>query len=149
MARVLVVGCGCRGQALASGLAERGHAVRGTSRDPRRFEDIAAAGAEPVIADPDRLGTVLPHLQGVTVVCWLMGPVPEPALHDERLRSMLEKLVDTPVRGFVYEDGGGADIVRQAEKTFRMPVAVVDEAPDDHDRWLHTMTSAVDRLLVP
>ena len=47
MARVLIVGCGCRGRALAADLRGAGHAVRGTTRDPGRTAAIAAAGAEP------------------------------------------------------------------------------------------------------
>ena len=91
MARVLIVGCGCRGRALASGLAERGLSVRGTTRDPARLAAIEAAGAEAVAADPDRLGTLLRPLEGVTVVCWLLATAAPPQLHDERLRSLLEK----------------------------------------------------------
>ena len=47
-------------------------------------------------------------LTGVTVVCWLLGTVDEPELHDGRLRMLFEKLVDTPVRGVVYERGSAA-----------------------------------------
>jgi nucleoside-diphosphate-sugar epimerase len=160
MARALVVGCGCRGRSLAAGLAERGLAVRGTTRDRGRVEGILSAGAEAVVADPDRLGTLLPHLEGVTVVCWLMGSAEGDvtSLHSDRLQSLLEKLVDTPVRGFLYEAAGTVDrgqleaggaIARAAEATFRIPVAVVEEPPGDHDRWLSAMMTAVDRLLVP
>jgi len=73
VARVLLVGCGCRGGELAKALLERGHAVRGTTRDESRFEAIAAAGAEAALADPDRLMTLMPHVEGVSVLCWLMG----------------------------------------------------------------------------
>ena len=160
MARVLIVGCGCRGRALAAGLAERGLAVRGTTRDAARTPEIAAAGAEAAVADPDRLGTLLPHLEGITVVCWLMGSAggEVAALHEDRLQSLLERLVDTPVRGFLYEAGGsverrlldaGGVVARAAEATFRLPVAVVEEDPADHDRWLRAMMEAVERLLVP
>ena len=160
MARVMIVGCGCRGRALARGLAERGLAVRGTTRDPARTGEIEAAGAEGAVADPDRLGTLLRHVEGVTVVCWLMGSAEGEVaeLHSGRLQSLLEKLVDTPVRGFVYEaagtvegellDAGGA-IARAAGATFRLPVAVVEEDPAEHDRWLTAMLEAVDGLLVP
>ena len=48
MARVLIVGCGCRGQELARGLRAAGHAVRGTTRDASGLETIEAAGAEDV-----------------------------------------------------------------------------------------------------
>ena len=60
MARVLIVGCGCRGRALAAALVEDGHQVRGTTRSPDGLEAIVAVGADAVVADPDRLGTLLP-----------------------------------------------------------------------------------------
>ena len=71
MARVLVVGCGCRGGELAIALLERGYAARGTSRRQVRLGEIEALGAEPALADPDRLATLLPHLEGVSALCWL------------------------------------------------------------------------------
>ena len=61
----LIVGCGCRGQALARALQDDGHQVRGTTRDPViGCADIEAAGAEGVVADPYRLATVTPLLDG-------------------------------------------------------------------------------------
>jgi len=80
------------------------------------------------VADPLRLGTLLPHLAGVTVVVWLLGRVDDADLHGPRLSALLEKLVDSGVRGFVYEDGPGAGLVRDAGERWRMPVAV---APAD------------------
>src|SRR5215204_6959174 len=107
MARVLIVGCGCRGQALARELVAAGHAVRGTTRDPAKLDAIRAAEAEPYLGDPDRIATLMEALTGVTVVCWLMGTARDaPELHDGRLRMLWEKLVDTPVRGVVYEAAG-------------------------------------------
>ena len=103
MARVLIVPCGCRGRALAASLVEAGHAVRGTTRSQAGAEAIRAAGAEPYVGDPDRIGTLMDALSGVTIVCWLMGTIPVPELHEGRLRMLWEKLVDTPVRGVVYE----------------------------------------------
>ena len=67
MARVLIVPCGCRGQALARELVAAGHAVRGTTRSPDRTTAIAEAGAEPYVGDPDRIGTLMGALAGVTV----------------------------------------------------------------------------------
>ena len=152
----MIVGCGCRGRALGAAVLELGHAVRGTSRDPDALGAISAAGAEGVLADPDRLGTLLLAIEGVSAVCWLMGTAPPPALHGERLESMLELLVDTPVRGFVYEAAGtapaeamerGAGLVLRAGDTFHMPVAVVDSDPAGHEEWLAAMTAAVGRVL--
>jgi nucleoside-diphosphate-sugar epimerase len=158
LARVLIVGCGCRGRALARELRAAGHAVRGTTRDPARLAEIEAAGAEAVVADPDRLGTLMTQLQGVTVVCWLMGSVDGGAedLHGPRLGTLLERLVDTPVRGVVYEAGGsvapellvsGAAAVREASATWNIPAEVVEEDPSGHDAWLAAMGGAVSRLL--
>jgi uncharacterized protein YbjT (DUF2867 family) len=127
VARVLIVPCGCRGQALAGELVAAGHAVRGTTRDPARAEAIAAAGAEPYVGDPDRIGTLMDALTGVTVVCWLFGDVPDADLHGGRLRMLFEKLVDTPVRGVVYEPAlpAGEEIARDASARWRIPLEVV------------------------
>ena len=161
MARILIVGCGCRGQQLAASLVDDGHAVRGTTRSPDRLAAIEAAGAEAVLGDPDVLGTLLPALTGVSALCWLMGTAAGPpeavaALHGPRLRSMLEKVVDTPVRGVVYEAAGtlsrglfdgGAAICADVARTYRMPVEVVDRRPADPSEWLAVMRPAVAAVL--
>jgi hypothetical protein len=156
MARVLIVGCGCRGQALARALGEVGHAVRGTTREAvRRSRDIEAAGAEPVQADPDRLATLTPAIEGVTVVCWLMGTATgetAAGLHAERLESMLEHIVDTPVRGLVYETGGvpreeAVAACERVSRTYAMPVEVVEADPSQHDEWTAATAAAVQRVL--
>jgi uncharacterized protein YbjT (DUF2867 family) len=132
VARVLIVGCGCRGRELAAALMADGHAVRGTTRDPASAAAIAAAGAEPYVGDPDRIGTLMGALAGVTIVCWLLGTVPAPALHDGRLRMLFEKLVDTPVRGVVYERGSdaGEAIARDAAERWRIPVSLLEPGGD-------------------
>jgi nucleoside-diphosphate-sugar epimerase len=161
VARVLIVGCGCRGRELAGALVADGHAVRGTTRTGASLEQIEATGAQAVIADPDRLSTLLPQIQGVTAVCWLMGtataePEVVAAIHGPRLQTMLDRIVDTPVRGVVYEGAGsvqprwleqGSAIVRAAAETYRMPVEVIEEDPSDHAAWLDAMTGAVRRIL--
>ena len=149
MARILIVGCGCRGQALTRELVAAGHAVRGTTRDPARTEAIAAAGAEPYLGDPDRIATLMEGLAGTTIVCWLLGPVQDaPELHAGRLRMLFEKMVDTPVRGVVYEPGGeGREIARAAHETWQIPLEILEEDPSDHERWLAAATAAVNRLL--
>ena len=157
MARVLIVGCGCRGRALASALLADGHAVRGTTRDQRRIAAIEESGADGVVADPDRLGTLMPALAGVSAICWLMGGAADaPAVNGERLQTLMERLVDTHVRGLVYEAGGvagpellgaGAAVVGRASRTWHMPAAVVDEDPADHGAWLEAMRAGVSRVL--
>jgi nucleoside-diphosphate-sugar epimerase len=140
VARVLIVGCGCRGQALARDLVAAGHAVRGTTRSQDRTAAIAETGAEPYVGDPDRIGTLMGALAGVTIVCWLLGDVPDPDLHGGRLRMLFEKLVDTPVRGVVYERAAqGEAIARDAAERWRIPVEIVEPGGDARQ--------AVDRLL--
>jgi uncharacterized protein YbjT (DUF2867 family) len=140
VARVLIVACGCRGQALAEDLVAAGHAVRGTTRDPAKTAAIAATGAEPYVGDPDRIGTLMDALAGVTIVCWLLGTVPDPDLHGGRLRMLFEKLVDTPVRGVVYEAAlpAGEAIARDAAERWQMPVEIVETGG---------ARAAIDRLL--
>ena len=149
MARVLIVPCGCRGRALAAELVAAGHAVRGTTRSQAGAAAIREAGAEPYVGDPDRIGTLMDALAGVTIVCWLMGTIPVPELHEGRLRMLWEKLVDTPVRGVVYEGAlpQGEQVARTASHTWQIPLAVLDADPLDHDTWLAAARGAVDRLL--
>jgi nucleoside-diphosphate-sugar epimerase len=159
VARILIVGCGCRGSGLAEALAGDGLAVRGSTRDPERAAGIEAAGAEAVVADPDRLGTLMAQLQGVTLVAWLLGSATGPTtedVHGPRLETFLERLVDTPVRGFVYEAAGtvgkdtlanGERLVHEAHERWRLPAAVVAESPGDHPAWLAAMRAAVAGLL--
>jgi hypothetical protein len=143
--------------ALAARLRQEGHAVRGTTRDPARKAAIERAGAEAALADPGRLATLIPQLEGVSAICWLLGSAAEaPELHGPRLRTLMERLVDTPVRGLVYEAAGsvdgellarGSDIVRGASATWRIPVEVVEEDPAAHVEWLAAATAAVTRVL--
>jgi nucleoside-diphosphate-sugar epimerase len=161
VARILIVGCGCRGRELARTLLARGHIVRGTTRRETGELAIEQAGVEPVIADPYRLATLTPKLDGVSVLCWLLGSaVGEPedvaAVHGPRLETLLLKLVDTHVRGVVYEGAGsappdllthGAELVRRAHETFQMPVHVVERDPADRAGWLADMTAGVDVVL--
>ena len=149
MARVLIVPCGCRGRALAADLAAAGHAVRGTTRSQAGAAAIREAGAEPYVGDPDRIGTLMEALTGVTIVCWLMGTIPVPELHEGRLRMLWEKLVDTPVRGVVYEGAlpQGEQVARSASQTWQIPLEVLEADPLDHDAWLASARGAIDRLL--
>jgi uncharacterized protein YbjT (DUF2867 family) len=158
LARALIVGCGCRGRELGSALAELGWQVRGTSRRPEEMEAIEAAGVEPSAANPDRPGTVLELCRDVAVVVWLLGSAngeATAAIHGSRLESLLEKLVDSPVRGFAYEAAGtvdaealaeGARIVERAGETWRIPVILLTEeryAPG----WAARTAAQIERLL--
>lgn len=139
MARALIVGCGCHGRELASELRGLGWRVRGTSRRAEGLERIEAAGFEAATADPDRAGTVLELCADVAVVIWLLGsatgePEARSGIHGSRLESLLQKLVDSPVRGFAYEATGsvepemlaeGARIVERAGERWRIPVTLL------------------------
>jgi nucleoside-diphosphate-sugar epimerase len=160
VARALIVGCGCRGRALGARLREAGWQVRGTTRDPGNTDEILAAGLEAAVADPDRVGTVLEHVGDVTLLFWLLGSAagelePVAAVHGPRLERMLEEVVDTPVRGVVYESSGsvpterlerGAAIVRAASERWRIPVEIIDADPGDREAWLEAMLAATERL---
>jgi hypothetical protein len=161
LARALIVGCGCRGRALGARLAADGWSLRGTTRRSTQLAQIEAAGIEPAVADPQRPGTVLELVGDVTVVHWLLGDAGGDAgavgaIHGPRLQALLERLVDTPVRGFVYEAGGrvrqadlrrGAGIVRRAAGRWRIPVEVVEVDPAAHAAWLEAMNAATERLV--
>jgi uncharacterized protein YbjT (DUF2867 family) len=136
MARALIVGCGCRGRELGERLLAEGWAVRGTSRREESLAAIEAVGIEPVLADPDRPGTILDLVNDVTVLVLLLGRARGSeedlaAIHGPRLERLLEHLVETPVRGVLYEGTeSGAEIVAAAGRTWRIPVEIVSPDTD-------------------
>lgn len=115
--------------------------MRGTTRSEEGVEAIEAAGIEAALADPDQPGTLLDLVGDVTVVYWLLGsaagdPENVARIHAPRLERFLERLVETPVRRFVYEAGGSVDpsilsrgisVVEAATRTWHIPVEIVDE----------------------
>ena len=123
VARALIVACGCRGRALGAALIADGLLARGTTRREAGVEAIEACGIEPAVADPDAVATLLDAIEGVSVVYWLLGSVggeAGAALNGPRLERLLEELVDTPVRAFVYEAAGtaGRSRRRRAPRSF-------------------------------
>ena len=138
-----------------------GWAVRGTSRREEGLEAIEAVGIEAALADPDRPGTLLDLVGDVAVVYHLLGSAAGgeealAAIHGPRLERLLERLVDTPVRGFVYEAAGsvdgallarGAEIVRAAAGTWRIPVEFVSAEPNDRSAWSEEMVGAAHAVL--
>lgn len=148
MARALIVGCGCCGRELGERLLAEGWAVRGTSRREEGLAAIEAAGIEPAIADPERPGTILDLVGDVTVLVLLLGGTTGSeeeleAIHGPRLERLMEHLVETPVRGVLYEGTeGGEQIVRSAAQTWRIPVEIV--APEaDLGAAVHSMVPSV------
>lgn len=140
---------------------ERGWAVRGTSRSADGLAAIEAAGIEPAAADPDRPGTVLEHVGDIAVVVWLMGsasgePATVEAINGFRLESLLERFVDTPVRGVVYEAEGsagaealahGAELVEAATARWRIPSRILRADPARHEDWAAQACETVISLL--
>ena len=119
--------------------------MRGTSRREEGLAAIEAAGIEPALADPERPGTVLELVGDVAVVYWLLGSAEGErggARGDPRRRGSSgcwNSLVETPVRGFVYEAAGSGraascwrrrELVETAARTWRIPVAVAIRTPD-------------------
>jgi uncharacterized protein YbjT (DUF2867 family) len=136
VARALIVCCGCRGRELGQRLREQGWAVRGTSRRAEGLAAIEAAGIEAVPADPDRVGTILELVGDVAVLVLLLGSVvgseeEQAAIHGPRLERLLEHLVETPVRGILYEGiEAGEEVVRAAARTWRIPVEILGREAD-------------------
>jgi saccharopine dehydrogenase-like NADP-dependent oxidoreductase len=161
MARCLIVGCGCRGLMLTRSLVKDGHAVRATTRDPARAADIEAAGAEPFVGDPDRIATLAPALDHVGVACLLLGSASGSlqqlkALHGTRLEMLMIRMLDTTVRGVVYERSGsvdrglldaGARRIREACERSRIPYVLLDADPEDHAGWLAAASAGVRKVL--
>jgi uncharacterized protein YbjT (DUF2867 family) len=160
LARALIVGCGCRGRELGAELIELGWRVRGTSRRAGGLEALEGAGMEPALADPQRPGTILDLCGDVTVVVWLLGsaagdPADVEAIHGPRLERLLEKLVDSPVRGFAYEASGpvepawlerGRRAVTEAGERWRIPVAFIDGDRGEAD-WAQRAAGAAAGLV--
>jgi NAD(P)H-binding len=159
--RVLLVGGGCRGLALARVLIADGHAVRAVTRHEARRPAIEAAGAECWIGDPGVVGTLRYALESVTILVWALGTARGPAhevaaLHGSRLEMMLGRVIDSTVRGVVYEVAGpvgdevlaaGAAALRRACQCNEIPYALVVENPHDADAWNAAARQSIDRLL--
>jgi hypothetical protein len=162
VARVLIVGGGCRGRALAAELVGEGHAVRMTTRTEDGREAIERAGAECWVGTPDRLATLRGSLENVTVACWLLAtasgsPQELRALQTTRLQFFLSQLIDTTVRGFLYELprgelGGeiaaeGEAIVREATSRNEIPLRCLTAVPAELDAWLRAAHAGIGSLL--
>ncbi len=162
MARVLLTGTPERLVPVAERLIADGHAVRCAVPGGAPVAD----GAESVDASPDLPGGIVARLDGVTVVAWLLGDEPwsEPDLHGEKLATMLHRVVDTGVRGFIYEfpsgyggagerSDAGQQELEKAHETWRIPVAMVyagvgaDDDPGGTRQLADEVATAVGELL--
>lgn len=166
MARILIVGGGCRGRRFAGEMVEQGHAVRATSRTEAGRTAIEASGAECWIGTPDRLATLRGALDNVTIACWMLAGASGPAkqvaaLHGSRLEFFLGQAIDTTVRGFIYDASvsaiataiapevldGGERIVRSLGERNAIPLAVLHADPGDEHAWAGEARAAVEMLL--
>jgi hypothetical protein len=161
VARILMIGGGNRGRVLAGELVAIGHAVRITTREEAGRAAIEAAGAECWIGTPDRIATLRYALDGVTLACWLLGngcgaPESLRELHGSRLEFFCHQVIDTTVRGLLYEGAGsvpadvladGRAIVERAASFNAIPLAVLEADPADLDAWRGEAHAAVGALL--
>jgi uncharacterized protein YbjT (DUF2867 family) len=162
VARCLIIGCGCRGRSLAAELIARGHAVRGTTRNPAHVPAIEAIGAEAFVGNPDVMATLSRALEHVTVAIVLLGsaggsPAQLAALHGTRLEMLLTRMTDTTVRGVVYEAAGsvgseilegGAGRVRAHCEDSRIPYVLLRVAHGSGaSAWTKAALDAVNRAL--
>ena len=159
--RVLLIGGGCRGLALTRSLVADGHAVRTVTRREAGRAAIERAGGECWIGDPDVVGTLRYALESVTIVVWALGTASGTAeavaaLHGPRLEMMLSKIVDTTVRGVLYEAAGTiapeafatgiAELERMGQLN-EIPIAVVDADPADPAGWASAARQAIGGLI--
>jgi hypothetical protein len=160
VARILIVGGGCRGRRLASANVAAGHAVRISTRTEAGREAIEATGAECWIGTPDRLATLRAALDSVTILCWLLGSAAGAAqqlreLHSSRLQFFLTQAIDTTVRGFVYEARGaqqellseGGEIARALAERNAIPARFLTADPNDGEAWLADAGASIQSLL--
>jgi hypothetical protein len=158
----MIVGGGCRGRQLASAVIADGNAARITTRSEGGRAAIEALGAECWIGTPDRLATLRGALEGVAIICWLLGcavgsPQELRELHSSRLEFFLTQAIDTTTRGFLYEARGTstpADVLLEGEQIVRttaarnaIPVRFLGADPGDRATWIGDAHGAIESLL--
>jgi len=146
-------------------MTDAGHAVRITTRSEERRSEIEASGAECWLGTPERLGSLRAALDGVTVACWMLvratGPAAEVrSLHGSRLELFLRYVIDTTVRGFVYDASPGvlseqlleegAEVTRSLTGQYAIPARVLvqgDGAAGDDPGWVRAAREVVEGFL--
>ncbi len=103
----------------------------------------------------------MPALVNVAVVCVLLGSASGErerldALHGSRLEMLLGRMIDTTVRGVVYEAQGtvseevlaaGAERVRRACGHSRTPFELLETPREDAEAWLAAALAGVEGLI--
>jgi hypothetical protein len=119
-------------------------------------------GAEAFVGDPDRVATMTPALEHVSVACLLLGSATGEhealaALHGSRLDMLLERMIDTTVRGVVYEASGtvdpellrvGSERVRWACDRSLIPYQLLLSDPVETGAWVSAAAGAVQLALL-
>jgi hypothetical protein len=162
VARILILGGGCRGLWLCEHMRADGHAARIVTRSHERRSEIEATGAECLIGDPNRLATLRAAAEHVAIACWLLASASGEdeqlrALHGPRLEQFLRSLVDSPVRGFIYEAGGcavasdllarGEQIVLREARRNALATRILRADPADCELWAAQAGEAIAGLL--
>jgi NAD(P)H-binding len=160
--RALIVGGGARGLALAERLRSRSDAARVVTRKPERRAEIEAVGAEYLDGDPDRIGTLRYACENVTILVWALATATGDdtekvhALHGSRLEMMLERTIDTTVRGVLYEAAGtlpaevlaqGREVIERMCRKNEIPFAILEADPADPQGWAAAADDALTGLL--
>ena len=113
------------------------------------------------MGDPDVIATLARSFEHVSLACILLGsavggPEQLAALHGTRLEMLLTRMVDTTVRGVVYEAVGsvdralleaGAALVRERCGDARIPFGLLRADPADPGAWTGAAVDAVTRTL--
>jgi NAD(P)-dependent dehydrogenase (short-subunit alcohol dehydrogenase family) len=145
VARLLVLGGSShRALDLARAYGADGHAVRCVTRSEEHRGPIEAAGAECWIGDPNVVGTLRYALDNVTLLVHLLGASDDPDLHGSRLHMLLERTIDTTVRGVVYEAGRGREVLEAMTSYNEIPARVVRHGAAT---WDADVRGAIDGLL--
>ena len=162
MARILILGGGCRGRQLAAGLVKNGHAVRITTRAEAGRAAIEATGAECWLGTPDRLATLRGALDSVTIACWMLAtatgsPEALAELYRTRLEFFLTQAIDTTVRGILFEAlsaehpagvrSASEQLARRMAELNQIPLHCLQQDPSDTAAWVAEARGAIDRLL--
>jgi hypothetical protein len=122
---------------------------------------LEAEGIEAVLGDPDRVATLAPALDHVAVAYILLGsatgtPAALAALHSTRLDMLLSKILDSTVRGIVYEAAGSVDAdvlrggaarVRAFAQDSRVPYVLLGCDPRGHEVWVTEARAAAGEVL--
>ena len=131
---LILGGSSCRALELTRELTADGHAVRAVTRSEANREKVEAAGAECWIGDPDVVGTLRYALDNVTLLVHALGAAEEGDLHGSRLHMLLERTIDTTVRGVVYEAGRGRELLERMATYNEIPFRVVEHGSPHWDR---------------